>query len=158
MDGYQYILFEIIHRPTSSPSSGLFDCHVCAGHRAHYGYRDHIFDEFNQLPFYCVGYGSPPTAHIGVISGTTGVSDAFVYGPPDIGTNLGCYTAPCLNWNIRATGSQDPSVASAFLGAFAVNVNVSQTPLPAALPLFATGLGLMGLLGWRRKRKAQAAA
>jgi hypothetical protein len=32
------------------------------------------------------------------------------------------------------------------------------TPLPAALPLFATGLGAMGLLGWRRKRKAQALA
>jgi hypothetical protein len=32
------------------------------------------------------------------------------------------------------------------------------TPIPAALPLFATGLGAMGLLGWRRKRKAQAAA
>ncbi len=31
------------------------------------------------------------------------------------------------------------------------------TPLPAALPLLATGLGAMGLFGWRRKRKAQAA-
>jgi hypothetical protein len=31
------------------------------------------------------------------------------------------------------------------------------TPLPAALPLFATGLGGLGLLGWRRKRKARAA-
>jgi hypothetical protein len=30
-------------------------------------------------------------------------------------------------------------------------------PLPAALPLFATGLGAMGLLGWRRKRKNAAA-
>jgi hypothetical protein len=28
-------------------------------------------------------------------------------------------------------------------------------PLPGALPLFATGLGALGLLGWRRKRKAQ---
>ena len=27
-------------------------------------------------------------------------------------------------------------------------------PLPAALPLFATALAGMGLLGWRRKRKA----
>jgi hypothetical protein len=27
------------------------------------------------------------------------------------------------------------------------------TPLPAALPLFAIGLGVMGLFGWRRKRK-----
>jgi hypothetical protein len=32
------------------------------------------------------------------------------------------------------------------------------TPLPGALSLFATGVGLLGLLGWRRKRKAQAAA
>ena len=31
------------------------------------------------------------------------------------------------------------------------------TPLPAALPLFASGLGAMGFLGWRRKRKAIAA-
>jgi hypothetical protein len=31
------------------------------------------------------------------------------------------------------------------------------TPLPAALPLFATGLGAMGLFGWRRKRKNAAA-
>jgi hypothetical protein len=28
-------------------------------------------------------------------------------------------------------------------------------PLPAALPLFVTGLGALGLIGWRRKRKAQ---
>jgi hypothetical protein len=33
---------------------------------------------------------------------------------------------------------------------------VSATPLPTALPLFATGLGALGLLGWLRKRKAQA--
>ena len=31
---------------------------------------------------------------------------------------------------------------------------VSSTPLPAALPLFAGGLGALGLLGWRRKRRA----
>ena len=30
--------------------------------------------------------------------------------------------------------------------------NASATPLPAALPVFATGLGVMGLLGWRRKQ------
>ena len=34
----------------------------------------------------------------------------------------------------------------------------SETPLPAALPLFATGLGALGLLGWRRKKKAAATA
>jgi hypothetical protein len=37
-------------------------------------------------------------------------------------------------------------------GTFAV-----ATPLPATLPLFATGLGTLGLFGWRRKRNNTAA-
>jgi hypothetical protein len=36
--------------------------------------------------------------------------------------------------------------------------SVTTTPIPAALPLFASGLGVLGLLGWRRKRKAAAVA
>ena len=32
-------------------------------------------------------------------------------------------------------------------------VSSGATPLPAALPLFASGLGAMGFIGWRRKRK-----
>ena len=35
-------------------------------------------------------------------------------------------------------------------------ISNSGVPLPGALPLFATGLAALGLLGWRRKRKAQA--
>jgi hypothetical protein len=34
------------------------------------------------------------------------------------------------------------------------NAPLPSTPLPAALPLFATGLGGLGLLGWRRRRKS----
>ncbi len=33
---------------------------------------------------------------------------------------------------------------------------LSVVPLPAALPLYGTGLAVMGLIGWRRKRKASA--
>jgi len=33
---------------------------------------------------------------------------------------------------------------------------ISVVPLPAALPLYGTGLALMGFVGWRRKRKAAA--
>jgi hypothetical protein len=36
----------------------------------------------------------------------------------------------------------------------AFSLEGAATPLPGALPLFATGLGALGLLGWRRKRKA----
>lgn len=46
-------------------------------------------------------------------------------------------------------------------GAFASGLILSQlreTPLPATLPLFASGGALLGSLGWRRKRKAQTAA
>jgi hypothetical protein len=39
-----------------------------------------------------------------------------------------------------------------------VSIDLMATPLPAALPPFATGLGALGLLGWRRKRKARIAA
>jgi hypothetical protein len=39
---------------------------------------------------------------------------------------------------------------------FSILTTSTTTPLPAALPLFATGLGAMGLFGWRRKRKAAA--
>ena len=39
-----------------------------------------------------------------------------------------------------------------------ITIDPVATPLPMTLPLFATGIGAMGLLGWRRKRKAQAGA
>ena len=38
------------------------------------------------------------------------------------------------------------------------NIDPTPTPLPAALPLFAGGLSVIGLFGWRRKRKAAAMA
>ena len=37
--------------------------------------------------------------------------------------------------------------------AFQLTGSVATTPLPAALQLFATGLGGLGLLAWCRKRK-----
>jgi hypothetical protein len=56
------------------------------------------------------------------------------------------------------------NIASDPLGGFEISNSPitldipAATPIPAALPLFATGLGGLGLFGWRRKRKAQAAA
>ena len=41
-------------------------------------------------------------------------------------------------------------------GAF-ISIDVGFAPIAAAFPLFATGLAVAGLLGWREKRKAAAA-
>jgi hypothetical protein len=43
-------------------------------------------------------------------------------------------------------------------GDFGPNFLVAATPLPAAFPLFATGLGALGVFAWGRKRKAKAVA
>ena len=43
-----------------------------------------------------------------------------------------------------------PATAPTFNFTFSLTGDV--VPLPATLPLFATGLGALGLLGWRRKR------
>jgi hypothetical protein len=42
------------------------------------------------------------------------------------------------------------TLASGLTGTFSP---VSTTPLPAALPLFGAGLGVMGLFGWRRRKR-----
>jgi hypothetical protein len=36
------------------------------------------------------------------------------------------------------------------------NAPISATQLPTALPLFASGLSALGVLGWRKKRRAPA--
>jgi hypothetical protein len=34
------------------------------------------------------------------------------------------------------------------------SISISQTPLPDSLPLLATGIGILAMMGWLRKRKA----
>jgi len=52
-----------------------------------------------------------------------------------------------LAWVVLGSQEWGPINSSSVTG------YASATPLPAALPLFATGLGVMSLFGWRRKRK-----
>ena len=53
---------------------------------------------------------------------------------------------------LAGTLALNPCPAS--LGCIEVFASAPETPLPGALPLFATGLGALGLFGWRRKKRA----
>ena len=73
-------------------------------------------------------------------------------------------TTDDAGWGAETTSSAPPGEQLYWLNgtwgffsetlAFELTGTVAATPLPAALPLFATGVGAMGIFGWRRKRKA----
>jgi hypothetical protein len=80
-------------------------------------------------------------------------ADGVSYSWKDAGWNFG-FNVVGASTTLRSinTRSQD-------LGAWIVSdAVINPTPVPAALPLFATGFGVLGLLGWRRKRKTVALA
>jgi hypothetical protein len=62
----------------------------------------------------------------------------------------GIQGSPCPGFGLSPLGSFEIDIPSANSG----DLFLTPTPLPAALPLFAGGLGVIGLLGWRRKQKA----
>jgi len=77
---------------------------------------------------------------------------------------FGCHSPGC-GGNFDIAVSNNPSVvlqevtygsASNALASMHMMAAPPTTPLPAALPLFATGAGAIGLLAFRRKRKAGA--
>jgi hypothetical protein len=80
---------------------------------------------------------------------TNGLFSFRVYDYVDTYNNYGDQ----LGWFVEY--GYNPAAISATISATS---SADATPLPAALPLFATGLGALGLLGWRRKRKAAAVA
>jgi hypothetical protein len=78
---------------------------------------------------------------------------------PEIGVGGGVLPANTTSFIIEndlfTEGLSNPSGLIEISGNFTVTPTL--TPLPPTLPLFASGLGAMGLLGWRRKRKATVA-
>ena len=88
----------------------------------------------------------------GSTSATSGYTE-IVTGGTAQGTPiaLSALCPGCTFFALFADGTQGGAgtlPANVLLGAATAVI-----PLPGALPLFATGLGALGLLGWRRKRK-----
>jgi hypothetical protein len=69
--------------------------------------------------------------------------------------NLAAGTYYLRLFGVIAGNSNINSHLTALAGTFTA---VAATPIPAALPLFASALGLFGFLGWRRKAAISAAA
>ena len=99
------------------------------------------------------------TAVTDTVTLTDGLISSIIFElPPDPCLKGSTTTCPALGF----AGNNFFTVADCAAGQVCGTLDFANsapraTPLPAALPLFATGLGAMGLLGWRRKRKNAAA-
>jgi len=119
-------------------------------------------------------FGSPSTGSFSGLTTVTNTTGPFCPSPSCIwtGTTDGSFTYdPPSNFTgtvffiVQGALTDPPQYngGGSFDGTNAVTDSIvvtgaPATPLPAALPLFASGLGALGLLGWRRKRKAAAVA
>ena|ERR1700733_2094450 len=97
------------------------------------------------------------TGFTGSLSGLNGMSvrDLLALAEAELGGSSTLYDLEDLD-SIAAqvTGGFEDGVVTQFAtDHIELPPSTSETPLPAALPLFASALGAMGLLGWRRKRK-----
>jgi hypothetical protein len=84
---------------------------------------------------------------------STNVSAGFSY--PNPGTHTASYSFDLLAVNFCKNFTITDCTFGGFSGGSSLDVivnPVAQVPLPGTLPLFATGLGVLGLLGWKRKR------
>jgi hypothetical protein len=105
------------------------------------------------------------TGLIGTQAGLNGtsVSGLLALSETALGGGTTAYSIADLdNIDMVASGAFEEGAVNDFatnnLELPTVTVTPSLTPLPAALPLFASGLGALGLLARRRKRKAALAA
>ena len=94
------------------------------------------------------------------------INTSFASNAPSGGTGAtitGTLPYTLESFSFMGTGSDVLSIAAYnnksyyYVDDVSISGGTSVVPLPSALPLFATGLGALGLLGWRRKKSAIAA-
>ena len=100
-----------------------------------------------------------PGFPLGVTSGTYSMTFNMLlsssYNPAFIGSLTPAQAEAILFAGMEA-GNAYLNIHSSTFPSGEIRGYLPAVPLPSTLPLFATGLGALGLLGWRRKKKAAA--
>ncbi len=111
-----------------------------------------VTGSLTELAIYEAKYGGSPLA--GCTNSGSGDTDCIVWkGASDTPTGSVILAATLSNGNIIDVdfyNAQDWSISPT------ISFDLTPTPLPGALPLFAGGLGVVGLITQRRKRKVAA--
>jgi hypothetical protein len=109
------------------------------------------------------GNGLSGTINIAGVTITLGSASALLYTVNGSNVSL----SGTLDGSVAVTGGVD-SIVSLTIGNNGIyvftdsanaslnttgSVSISQTPLPTSLPLLATGLGIIAMIGWYRKRR-----
>ena len=101
--------------------------------------------------------GFPLGVTSGTFSGSLNLLDLASYNMAFVTANGGtAATAAVALMNGIQNGLSYFNIHTTINGGGEIRGQLNAVPLPTALPLFATGLGALGLLSWRRKRKATA--
>jgi hypothetical protein len=87
----------------------------------------------------------------GSTQATTGYASLGSFSQQLTDINLSNLCASCSFFAFFGVGTQGDHLSNILIST--IRADVAAVPLPGAVALFGTGLGLMGLLGWRRKRK-----
>jgi CHRD domain len=94
----------------------------------------------------------------GTFSASLNLLDLASYNPPFVAANGGTAASAAMALIVGIeTGQAYFNIHTTVNTGGEIRGQLAPVPLPPALPLFATGLGALGLLAWRRKRKADAA-
>jgi hypothetical protein len=90
--------------------------------------------------------GNFPVSFSGVISDGTLMFTMSISGSCSKAPNFD----PCPGFSLSPLAFMDIDISEANPG----DLFLTATPLPATLPLLATGIGVMGFFGWRRKQRS----